>query len=216
MSSATPDSLLEALHWRYATKKFDASKKLSAPLWAALEQTLVLSPSSFGIQPWRFVVVTDPAVREKLSAAAHGQRQPVDCSQYVVFAVRKNFSVADVDHYVARVAEIRSVSVDSLKGRRDSMVASIEKARSAGVIDAWTSHQVYIALGMLLSAAAVLGVDACPMEGIDKAKFDEILGLSAEGYGSLCSAAVGYRAADDAYAKAPKVRFDASEVIKHV
>jgi nitroreductase len=209
-------TVTDALHWRYATKKFDAARKIPGATWAALEEALVLSPSTFGIQPWKFVVVTDHATREKLSAAAHGQRQPIDCSHFVVFTVRKNYSVADIDRYWTRAAEVRGVPKESLKNYADIIMGSLEHARKAGHLDAWMSRQVYIALGVFMASAALLGVDVCPMEGIEPAKFDEILGLTALGYTALCCGAAGYRAADDKYATAPKVRFKAEDVIIHV
>jgi nitroreductase len=209
-------TLSEALHWRYATKKFDPSRTIPDATWAALEEALVLSPSSAGLQPWRFVVVRDPATREKLSAAAHGQRQPLDCSHFVVFAGRKNYSAADLEHFMSRTAEVRGASRESLKAYEGMISGSLEKARQGGYLDTWMSRQVYIALGEFLVSAALLGVDACPMEGFEPPKFDEILGLTALGYTSLCCGAAGYRAADDKYALAPKVRFRADEVILHV
>ncbi|HEY5078684.1 MAG TPA: NAD(P)H-dependent oxidoreductase [Opitutaceae bacterium] len=213
MTPISADSLTEALHWRYATKKFDPSRKIPAATWAALEQSLVLAPSSYGLQPWKFVVVEAPAVKEKLSAAAHGQRQPADCSHFVVFCGRKGLDAGDVDRYVHRIAEVRGVPAEGLKHFGDLMKGSAEHARKAGTLDAWVSHQVYIALGMFMTSAALLGVDACPMEGIQAPKFDEILGLSALGYGALCACAAGYRAADDKNGKMPKVRFQAQDVI---
>jgi nitroreductase len=209
-------TVTDALHWRYATKKFDAARKIPDATWAALEEALVLSPSSAGLQPWKFVVVTDPATREKLSAAAHGQRQPLDCSHFVVFAGRKNYSLEDLDHYLTRAAEVRGVSKESLKGYADMITASLEGARKGGYLDVWMSRQPYIALGLFMVSAALMGVDVCPMEGIEPPKFDEILGLSALGYTALCCGAAGYRAADDKYASVPKVRFKAEDVIIHV
>jgi nitroreductase len=216
MTPIPSQTVTEALHWRYATKKFDPTKRIPADTWAALEQALVLSPSSFGLQPWKFVVVQDPATRERLSGAAHGQRQPVDCSHFVVFAGRTNLGAKDVDSYVARIAEVRGVPKDSLKGYGDIMKGSAEQMRTAGHLDAWAARQVYIALGEFMTSAALLGVDACPMEGIEPPKFNEILGLAAKGYNALCACAAGYRAADDKYAGAPKVRFSAQDVIIHV
>ncbi len=216
MTPVPTQTLTDALHWRYATKKFDAARKIPAATWAALEQALVLAPSSFGLQPWKFVVVQDAATKERLSAAARGQRQPADCSHLVVFAGRKGMDAADVERYIARIAEVRGVTVESLKAYRDNMVGFVENARKGGTIDAWCARQVYIAFGVFMASAALLGVDACPMEGIDPAKFDEILGLAAKGYGALCVGAAGYRAADDKYAAAPKVRFRAEDVVLHV
>ncbi|HEY1792340.1 MAG TPA: NAD(P)H-dependent oxidoreductase [Opitutaceae bacterium] len=217
MPSPIPDrTLTEALHWRYATKKFDPSRRIPAGTWEALEESLVLSPSSYGLQPWRFVEVGDPGVRARLSAAARGQRQPVDSSHFVVFAVRRNLSDADVDRYIGRVAEVRGQTRDSLQAQSHAIKGSIERARREGTVDTWMTHQVYIALGQFLASAAVLGVDACPMEGLDHAKFDEVLGLGAQGFGTVCAAAAGYRAQDDKYARVPKVRFRAQDVIVRV
>jgi nitroreductase len=216
MTPISTTTITEALHWRYATKKFDASRKIPASLWAALEESLILAPSSYGLQPWHFVVVQDAGTKEKLSAAAYGQKQPVDCSHLVVFAVRKNFSPADVDHFIDRVAEVRGAPKEGLKGYRDMMVGTVESLAKGGIVDAWSSRQVYIALGEFMTAAALLGVDACPMEGLVPAKFDEILGLSAKGFATLAACAVGYRAPDDPYAHAPKVRFPTSELVTHI
>jgi nitroreductase len=216
MTPVSAHTLSEALHWRYATKKFDPAKKIPAETWSVLEDALVLAPSSYGLQPWKFIVVDDAPTRHKLSSAAHGQRQPVDCSHFVVFAVRKNLDAADVDRYITRIAEVRSVSTESLKGYSDHIKVSADHARKAGILDPWMARQVYIALGQFMTSAALLGVDACPMEGIDAPKFDEILGLSAMGYGALCACASGYRASDDKYAGAAKVRFKAQDVILHV
>jgi nitroreductase len=213
MHPVPPATVVSALNWRYATKKFDAEKKIPADIWSALEQALVLAPSSFGLQPWKFIVVQDPALRQKLAAASWGQTQPVDCSHYVVFAHRTDFSAADVDRYINRIAQVRGGTAEALKGYRDAMVGATDQARAAGYLDVWVSRQVYIALGQFMAAAALVGVDTCPMEGLEPAKYDEILGLKAHGFTTLCACAAGYRAAGDKYATASKVRFHAHEVI---
>lgn len=209
-----PATLLQQLHGRYATKKFDPSQKISPQDWSALEQALVLSPSSFGLQPWKFIVINTPAIREKLMAASWGQRQVVDASHLVIFALKKNMGEADVKKLIARTAEAHGVSVESLEQYRQMMVGSLA-GKKAG-IDEWSARQVYIALGNLLTSAAMLGIDACPMEGFDPAQHDQILGLGAKGYSAVVMAAIGYRAADDKYAVAPKVRYQAEEVIERV
>jgi len=216
MTPITTQSVTDALHWRYATKKFDPARKIPAATWAVLEQALVLSPSSFGLQPWKFVVVQDAATRAKLSAASWGQSQPVECSHFVVFAGRTNLDGRDVDTFVARIAEVRGVSRQSLKGYGDIMKGSAEQARAGGYLDAWAARQVYIALGEFMTAAALLGVDACPMEGIEPPRYNEILGLTAMGFNALCACAAGYRSPDDKYASQPKVRFKAQDVIVRV
>jgi nitroreductase len=213
----TPATLLhEALNWRYATKKFDASRKIPPATWASLEESLVLAPSTFGIQPWKFLVVQDPATCAKLASVSWGQTQPVDCSHYVVFAVRKGLSTADVERLIARISEVRGVPAESLAGYRDVVVGAVDRARTHGLLDGWMSRQAYIALGQFMAAAALLRVDTCPMEGLDPQKYDEILGLPAQGYATLCACAAGYRASDDKYASLPKVRFKPEDVLVHV
>jgi nitroreductase len=210
----TPAELLKQLNWRYATKRFDPAHKVPADVFAALEQALVLAPSSFGLQPWKFFVVETPALRQQLKAASWGQSQVTDASHYVVVAGLRTMTVADVDRYMARQIEVRGGSKESVAGYRDVIVGFVQKAGSAQVLGNWNARQAYIALGQLMTAAAVLGVDTCPMEGIDPAGYDKILGLDGSPYTSLCGCAVGYRAADDKYAGAPKVRFKTNEVIE--
>jgi nitroreductase len=216
MPSVSTKTVTDALHWRYATKKFDPAGKIPADTWAALEEALLLAPSSYGLQPWRFIVVTDPATRAKLAAASWGQRQAIDSSHFVVFAARKGYDEKDLEHYVERTAEVRGITKESIQGYADVIASSLKRAREAGFLDAWMAKQVYIALGQFMTSAAILGVDTCPMEGIDPAKYDEVLGLAAKGYVTLCACAAGYRSAEDKYANSPKVRFKADEVILHV
>ena len=216
MTTVSPTTLTEALHWRYATKKFDPSRQIPQEQWAALEEAMVLAPSSFGLQPWRFILVETPEIRAQLPALSWGQTQPLDCSHYVVFAVRKGLTVADVDRYVDRIAEVRGATRESLEGYRSFMLGSHKAASEQGRLDDWSSRQVYIALGQAMAAAALLGIDTCPLEGIEPAKYDALLGRERDGYSALCGLAFGYRAEDDKYAQAPKVRFARADVIKHV
>lgn len=209
-------TLLAQLNWRYATKKFDPAKTIPEEDWSALEQTLVLSPSSFGLQPWKFLVVSNPAIKEQLVAVSWSQRQPADCSRLVVFAVRQNLSVADIDHYVARIAEVRNSPQDKLAPYREMMVGAREQMAAQGLLTSWATSQIYIALGNFMTSAALLGIDTCPMEGLVPAAYDKILGLEGSGYATTVACAAGYRAADDAYMTHPKVRFKPEEVIQHV
>jgi len=208
--------LIDQLNWRYATKQFDPARKISAQDWAALEEALVLTPSSIGLQPWKFLVIDDPAVRAKLLLASYGQPQVVDASHLVVFATKANYSEADVDAHVRQAAKIRSVSTDSLDGLRTMAVRSIVQGMTEGERKAWAVNQTYIALGNLMTSAALLGIDAAPMEGFEKGRYDEILGLKAQGLTTSVIAAVGYRKASDKYASLPKVRFPRDQVVQHV
>ena len=209
------DSVLSQLDWRYATKKFDPTKKIPEDLWAKLELAAIHAPSSYGLQPWKFVVVTDPEVRKQLHPVSFNQPQILDASHLIVFAAKNPPTSADVEAYVARIAEVRNTPAESLEKQKQMMVGSLSRMDAAQA-HRWAARQVYIALGVFLSAAALVGVDACPMEGFLPEKYDEILGLKAKGLGSVVLAAAGYRSAEDAYAGAAKVRFDPKDVIVRV
>lgn len=213
MNPIVSAQLLDALKWRYATKAFDPARKIAPELWAVLEESLVLTPSSFGIQPWKFQVITDAALREKLVPVSWGQTQPKDCSHFVVFTVKKGLGEPEIDRYMARAAEVRGTTTDALAPFKKVILGSLGKAAAAGTLDTWQTHQLYIALGQFMAAAALLGVDTCPMEGIEPAKYDEILGLNGTGYATVVACAAGYRSATDKYASVPKVRFKAEDVI---
>jgi nitroreductase len=216
MSTLSSESLLEQLNWRYATKQFDSTRKISPADLATLESALQLSASSGGLQPWKFIVVTDPAVRQKLSPAAWGQPQITDASHLVVFAAKKDFSEADVDEHIAHTAKVRGIPVGALDQYRGMLVGGIVQAMDEPKRDAWAARQTYIALGTLLTSAAVLGIDACPMEGFDPAQFDKILGLGEGGYFSTVICTLGYRAKTDTHATLAKVRFPKEKLFLHV
>ncbi|HEX5009369.1 MAG TPA: NAD(P)H-dependent oxidoreductase [Planctomycetota bacterium] len=214
-AALAPEALLERLHWRYAVKKFDPSRKIPADTWAALEEVLRLSPSSYGLQPWRFVVVQDKGLRETLRAASWNQAQITEASHMVVFAARRGIGVSDVERFVDSMVEQRGVTREALAGYARTMTGFVSAPPAHIHLDTWASRQTYIALGFFLEACALLGVDACPMEGLEPAKYDEILGLKQEGFGALCVATAGYRSAEDKYATEKKVRFPVGEVVQH-
>jgi len=206
------ETLLEHLRWRYATKKFDAGKKISPQDWATLEETLILSPSSFGLQPWKFFVVRDPAVRAKIQPVAWNQSQIVDASHLVVFTVKKTLGPADVQKLIDRTIEQRKIPAAALDQYKNVMLGAVT-SQAPEKAEIWSSRQVYIAMGVFLAAAAMMGIDTCPMEGLDARKVDEILGLDQQGYTTLAIVTAGYRAADDKYAGLAKVRYPAGDVI---
>ena len=209
------ETILEQLNWRYATKAYDKTRKISPENWETLEQALILAPSSFGIQPFKFLVITDPETREKLKPAAYGQTAITDASHLVVFAYKKTLSDADIERFVDRIVEVRGVARESLADYENVMKGAARNATAGGYIETWNSRQVYIALGFLLETAALLGIDATPMEGFDAAQFNEILGL--EDYSAVALAAVGYRdAGSDWLASLTKVRMPESDLIKRI
>jgi len=200
------EALLSALNWRYAVQRFDPVRKIAPELWAALEDSLLLTPSSYGLQPWHFIVVTDAEKKAQLRAAAYNQSQVTDCSHFLAIAIRRAFGADYIEEHLARTVEVRSVTRESLDGAAKMFTKVVEAARSAGTLECWQSLQTYIALGNFMTSAALLGVDTCPMEGFAPDKVDEVLGLSGSDYRIQVCCAAGYRAADDQYAARPKVR----------
>jgi nitroreductase len=208
--------LLDALHWRYATKVFDATRKIPAEIWTAIEQALILSPSSYGLQPYRFLVVNDPKVRETLLPFSWGQKQVVDASHYVVFTARTRVTETEVDEYIRRVVSVRGVPADSLATLRGILIGDVVSGPRSKMAHEWAARQAYIALGNLMTSAALLGVDACPMEGFNPPEYDRALGLQDSEFKAVVACALGYRAATDKYAAAPKVRLEATNLIQRV
>jgi nitroreductase len=200
------DAVLAALHWRYATKKFDSNRKLSAEEWDKLEQALILAPSSYGLQPYRFIVVTDPELRVRLREKAYGQPQITDSSHLVVFAARTDITAADVENYMQRISDVRGVEVAHLDRLAKTIAGDLVTGPRHAMIKEWSARQAYIALGVLVTVAAITSIDVCPMEGFSPQGFNEVLDLEAQGLSAVVIATVGHRAADDGAASVPKVR----------
>lgn len=211
----TPDRIIQLLNWRYATKKFD-SKKISDDDWYALEQSLVLAPSSFGQQPWKFFVIRNPELRQQLQKHAWDQSQVVDASHLVVLAIKQDINTSDVDRYIHRVAEVRDTPKDKLSGLENMIKEFLKDPPFPLQIDAWSTRQVYIALAFLIYSAALLGIDTCPIEGFVPHKCDEILGLKEKDYASKVLCAVGYRSEQDQLAQMKKVRYQTEEVVQYI
>lgn len=208
-------SLIDKLNWRYATKKFDSTKKLSAEQLDNLLTAVQLSPSSYGLQSYKVLVVEDAAIRQQLREAAYGQAQLTDASQVIVFATETKIDEALVNKYVDLIAATRQLSLDKLEPYQQVIAGKVNRLAHEQKIN-WSNKQAYIGLGVLLTAAADLGIDACPMEGFDAAKFDEILGLNKLGLTTTVIAPVGFRADDDNYSLLPKVRKPKEELFIHV
>jgi nitroreductase len=208
-------SLLDKLQRRYATKKFDPTKKLSAKQLDDLLSAVQLSPSSYGLQSYKVLVVEDAAIREQLREAAHGQAQLTEASQVIVFASETTIDEALVNKYVDNIAQVRSVGRHHLAAYESMMVGTVNRLSEDQKI-AWSHKQAYIALGVLLTAAAEMGIDACPMEGFQPGKFDEILGLKEKGLTVSVIAPIGFKADDDDYSHLAKVRRPKEEMFIHV
>ena len=210
----SPDELLESIRFRYATKQFDPARQIPDADWAALEQSLVLTPSSFGLQPCKFIVVNEPELRARLRAQSWNQSQATEASRFVVFTVRTDLTEADVNRFFTTLAATQGQEPDALAGYRN-VVLSFAAAMTPESRHAWNMRQAYIALGQFMTAAALLGIDTCPMEGIDPAGYDQELGLAGTGYATAVACAAGYRSAEDKYAATPKARYPHEEVIEH-
>jgi nitroreductase len=202
---------IDNLRWRYATKIFDPSKKLTDTQLQELVEATRLTASSYGLQPYVFFVISDPMLRSKLRAHAFGQAQVTDASHLIVLCARTTIDEALIDRYIADIAKTRGVPAETLKGFRDMMMNTAQNRPAEAMLN-WNKCQTYIALGFLLSAAAQMHVDSCPMEGFDNAKVDEELGLAAMGLTSCAFCPVGFRSPDDASAQYPKVRFPVEEL----
>lgn len=206
--------LLAALNWRYATKVFDATKKIPADTWQTLEQALVLTPTSYGLQPYKFLVISTPARRAELLPHSWGQKQVVDCSHYVVFTARTEMKQTDVDKLIARISSVRGVPAESMTPYWNMMIGDVVNGPRGKAAHEWAARQAYIALGNLMTCAAMLGVDACPMEGLVPAEYDKVLNLNGSGYATVVACALGYRAAADKYANLAKVRYETKDLVQ--
>ncbi|MDD2986900.1 NAD(P)H-dependent oxidoreductase [Flavobacterium sp.] len=197
--------------WRYATKKFDSSKKINSKDLAILKEAIQLSTSSYGLQPYKVFIIENQEIRAKIQPVAWGQSQIVDASHVIVFANMLNFGEEEIESYLRNLAETRRINIENIKPYGDFMKLKIielpEETRNN-----WTSKQTYLALANLLNAAAELKIDVTPMEGFDPKAVNEILGLTEMGLNASLIATVGYRHADDATQHYAKVRKSEKEL----
>ncbi|MBI2042812.1 NAD(P)H-dependent oxidoreductase [Candidatus Pacearchaeota archaeon] len=205
-------NFIGALNWRYATKQFDTAKKVSKKDLNELLESARLSASSFGLQPWKFVVVEDKKTREKLREVGFGQPQITDASHLIVLCSIRDVDGKYIRKYIENIAKIRGISADMLKGFEDTMIGFSKQLGKQAMLE-WAKKQTYIALGTLLSACALKKIDASPMEGFNPVEFDKILGLEKLGLASAVLCAVGYRSEKDENAKYKKVRFDMKDIV---
>ncbi|KAK3605112.1 hypothetical protein CHS0354_000780 [Potamilus streckersoni] len=201
-----------ALHWRASVKKFDATKKITDEKMQIVMESLRLSPSSFGLQGWSFLIIENLALREKLKPFTNDQMQTTTSSAIVVLCRKASISDADVDRHVANISQKRQVTLDSLS-EYSKRVKQYINAATPEKLNFWLSKQLYIALGVLMTCCALEKIDCCPMEGFSPKDYDEILGLKERGLASVVLCAIGYRNTEDTYSKLSKVRFDSNDVI---
>jgi len=203
------------LNWRYATKKFDATKKVSEKDLEALKEAIQLSASSYGLQPYKVIIVSDQETKEKLKPVAWNQSQITDASHIVIFASINNFGEDHINDFIKSVSETRDLAIENLQGYSDLMKNSLMPLPE-DIRNIWSAKQTYIALGNLLSAAADLKIDTCPMEGFEADKFADILGLKELGLTPSVIAPIGYRSEEDETQHYKKVRKSTEELFINI
>jgi nitroreductase len=206
------EHLIKSMQWRYAVKKFDANKKVDETLFQELLTITNLAATSYGLQPYRMIVVRNPETRQALQNASYGQSQIVDASHLIVFTACTHVDEQYIHDYISLVARTRGAEISSLDAYKNNLLRTVQNTPQEKAV-IWHSKQAYIAVGTLLSACAVYQVDACPMEGIVAAQYDEILGLKEKNLTTLCVVTVGYRSSEDKYQHLAKVRRPLSDMV---
>lgn len=204
--------ILEALQWRYATKKFDATRHLTAEKVALIKNAFNLTASSFGLQPVKLLVIRDQKLQDELVSVSMNQQQVSDASHVLVFCIEKNIDKSYIEAYFDNVKKTRDTPDEILKPFRDYLYGHFEK-ESIEAIENWATKQAYLAMGNLLTICAIEKIDACPMEGFDSESYDTLLNLSEKGLSSVLVMPIGYRAADDMFANFKKVRKTLSDAV---
>lgn len=215
MSKIDNKIIFEQLNWRYACKKFDTSKKIRESDWNILTESLRLSASSYGLQPWKFIVVQDPEIRKQLFEVSWKQSPVTDCSHFVVLTYKEKMDEAHIGKFINQTAKVRNLEPASLDGFKNMMIQDLVKGPRSETINSWAQRQTYIAMGSILTTAAIMEIDTLPMEGLDPAAYDKILKLEGSGWKTVAALACGYRASDDKYQNLKKVRFDSADVIEN-
>ncbi|MGB5204597.1 NAD(P)H-dependent oxidoreductase [Eudoraea sp.] len=206
---------LESLNWRYATKKFDSQKQISEEDLNTLLEAIRLSPSSYGLQPYHIFIIKDMDLREKLKAASWGQSQITDASHLIVFANNTSFDTDLIDNYLTNVSDTRDIELNNLQPYGDFMKSKLIDLPD-NIKETWTARQTYLALGNLLSAAADLKIDTCPMEGFEAETYNELLGLKDKRLNTSVVAAIGYRSEEDDTQHYKKVRQSKELLFTHI
>jgi nitroreductase len=205
-------SLKNALEWRYATKQFDPTKKVSETDFNELLALMRLTPSSFGLQPWKFIVVETPQLREKIKTIAWNQSQITQASHLIVLTRPSTLTPQDVDRYITSIAKTRNTPKENLSKYQDIILTFLSKMDDPQK-KSWMEKQLYIAFGFLMMACAIKHIDACPIEGFAPPELDSLLDLPKRGLNAIALCAIGYRAQTDHHATAPKVRYPLSDIV---
>lgn len=208
-------SLIESSKWRYATKKFDASKQISNEDLTTIKEAISLTATSYGLESYKVLVVENPEIRAKLLPASWGQTQITDASHLLVFCNYNEVTPDHIDALVKLKSDTQGIAIENLKGYGDFMKNTISNIPAEGV-KVWTAKQTYIALGNAMAACAELKIDSCPMEGYDASQYNDILGLDAKGLNAAVVLPIGYRSEEDQTQHGKKVRKPLNEMFEVV
>ena len=205
--------IIEDLNWRYATKKFDPTKKISDADIETIKESLRLVPTSYGLQPLKYIFIDSPELRKKLTPASYGQSQIEDASHLVVLCSMIDVKEEDVDNYMQNIIDERNVSAESLEPYSNTIKGSLNNMNGQDLAN-WTGKQAYIALGQLLHTCASLRIDATPMEGFDPKAYDEVLNLADSNLRATLVCTMGYRHEEDPVQYWKKVRKSREDIIE--
>lgn len=203
---------IEALQWRYATKKFDNAKILPREKIEVLKHAFNLTATSYGLQPIKLVIIHDKELQQKLVGFSMNQKQISTASHVLIFCVERKVDKEFIENYFNSVHKIRATPEEILNPFKDFLINDF-KNKHIDEIHAWATNQAFLALGTLMTVCAIEGVDSCPMEGFEPTKYDECLGLEKLNLRSVLVMPIGYRAQDDMFSEFKKVRRPLSDVI---
>ena len=215
MPSKDNMNILEPLRWRYATKKFDDQRVLNELQVDQLLEAGNLAATSYGLQPYKFVVIRNQKIQDQLVAASYNQAQVAEASHVIVIAVRDDIDADYINNYTDLMEKTRGLPSGTLDGYRNVMLGTVGRMQPEEVIK-WASKQAYIALGTMLAAAATMSIDTCPMEGFMPAEYDQLLDLDAKNLKSVLVLPIGYRADDDPNQHAKKVRWALADIVERI
>ncbi len=215
MSRVDNEILFKQMNWRYACKKFDPAKKIRESDWNILAETLRHSASSYGLQPWKFIVVQNPEIRKQLIKFSWGQTPVTEASHFVVMTYKEKMDEEYIAKFIQQNAKVRAIDPSTLEAYKNVMIGDLVNGPRAQIIGWWAQRQSYIAMGSFLTTASLMEIDTLPMEGLDPSEYDKVLNLEGTGYKTVAAIACGYRAEDDKYQFSKKVRFDMADVVSY-
>ena len=205
-------NILESLNWRYATKKFDADRTLSDDQVDQLLEAGNLAASSYGLQPYQFLVISNQELQEKLVPHSYNQPQVADASHVIVIAARTDVNADYIEAFAARIEKERGLDAGAMDDYKNQMLGTVGKLSSEELFK-WSAKQAYIVLGTMLTAAAAMEIDACPMEGFVAAEYDDLLDLKSQNLRSVLVMPVGYRSEKDTTQHQKKIRRSLDEIV---